>query len=46
MNPGKKKSDASDKTGDEPEKNNFPVSIIIFILALSILLMTQILLKV
>ncbi len=46
MNLGKKKSDASDKTGEEPEKNNFPVSMIIFILVLSALLMTLVLFKV
>lgn len=46
MNLGKKKSDASDKTGDEPGKSNFPVSMIIFILMLSVLLMILILFKV
>lgn len=45
MNLGKKKSDASDKTGDEPGKSNFPVSMIIFILVLSALLMILILFK-
>lgn len=46
MNLGKKKSAASDKTGEEPEKNYFPVSMIIFILVLSALLMTLVLFKV
>lgn len=45
MNLGKKKSNASDKTGDEPDKNNFPVGMIIFILVLSALLMISILFR-
>jgi hypothetical protein len=46
MNLGKKKSDASDQNGDVPGKSNFPVSMIIFILVLSALLITLILFKV
>ncbi|WP_406826529.1 hypothetical protein [Pedobacter sp. KACC 23697] len=45
MNLGKKKSDLPDKTRDEPDKSNFPVSMIIFILVLSALLMILILFK-
>ncbi|MEH3114823.1 hypothetical protein [Pedobacter terrae] len=45
MNLGKKKADASDKTVDEPDKSTFPVSMIIFILVLSALLMILILFR-
>jgi len=45
MNLGKKKSDLPDKTRDESGKSSFPVSMIIFILVLSALLLILILLK-